>query len=104
MRLSKGRSLKGKDRLIVALDVSTHEEAIDLVNRLDNVSFFKVGLRLFMAGDLLGFIKKVQERRNNEGGVFIDLKISGDIGNIVKEFVRACSALDVKFITLVKQP
>ncbi len=102
MRSSRGRSLKGKDRLIVALDVSTHEEAIDLVNRLDNVSFFKVGLRLFMAGDVLGFIKRVQERRNNEGGVFIDLKISGDIDNTVKDFVKACSALDVKFITLVE--
>ena len=102
MRLSEGRNLKGKDRLIVALDVATHEEAIDLVDRLDNVSFFKIGLRLFMAGDVLGFIKKVQERRNNEGGVFIDLKISGDIGNTIKAFVKACAALDVKFITLVE--
>ena len=102
MRLSKGRSLKGKDRLIVALDVATHQAAIDLVDRLDNVSFFKVGLRLFMAGDILGFIKKVQERRNNEGGVFVDLKISGDIGNTVQGFVKACAAHNVKFITLVE--
>ena len=45
--------LRGKDRLIVALDVATSDEALRTVDELDNVSFFKVGWQLFMAGDLV---------------------------------------------------
>jgi orotidine-5'-phosphate decarboxylase len=44
--------LTGKDRIIVALDVPTVDEALASVERLDNVSFFKVGLQLFMTGGL----------------------------------------------------
>lgn len=94
--------LTGKDRLIVALDVPTHEQALAVVDALDNVSFFKVGLELFLAGDLLGFIQKIQEKRSGEGGVFVDLKLSGDIGNTISRFVCASQALNVKFITLVE--
>ena len=42
-------NLAGKDRLIVALDVPTIDEALDVVRRLDNVTFFKVGWQLFMS-------------------------------------------------------
>lgn len=92
--------LAGQDRLIVALDVSTHDEAFRLVDELPNVSFFKVGLQLLMSGDILGFLGKLQQRRN--GGVFLDLKLSGDIGNTITELVKACTALNVRFLTLVK--
>ena len=95
-------SLSGKDRLIVALDVPTHEEALRLVEKLENVSFFKVGLELFLAGDLLGFIKELQERRAGEGGVFVDLKLSGDIGNTIAGFIEGCMALNVRFVTLTE--
>jgi len=44
--------LKGKDRLIVALDVPTVDEALRIVEQLNNVSFFKVGWQLFMTGGL----------------------------------------------------
>ncbi len=92
----------GKDRLIVALDVDTHQQAFDLVDHLDNVSVFKVGLQLFMAGDVLGLIRKLHESRDVEGGVFIDLKLAGDIGNTIKHFIAACMTVNVKFITLVE--
>ena len=92
----------GKDRLIVALDVPTHEKAFELVKKLDNVSFFKVGLQLLMAGDILGFIQKFQESRASQGGVFVDLKLSGDIGHTITRLVEACMTLNVKFITLVE--
>ena len=95
-------NLSGKDRLIVALDVPTHEEALRLVEKLENVSFFKVGLELFLAGDLLGFIKELQERRAGEGGVFVDLKLSGDIGNTIARFIEGCMALNVRFVTLTE--
>ncbi len=95
-------SLSGKDRLIVALDVPTHEEALGLVEKLENVSFFKVGLELFLAGDLLGFINELQDRRSGEGGVFVDLKLSGDIGNTIARFIESCMALNVRFVTLTE--
>ena len=95
-------SLSSKDRLIVALDVPSHEEALGLVEKLENVSFFKVGLELFLAGDLLGFIKELQERRAGEGGVFVDLKLSGDIGNTIAGFIEGCMALNVRFVTLTE--
>jgi orotidine-5'-phosphate decarboxylase len=94
--------LKGKDRLIVALDVPTAKEAFAMVDKLDNVSFFKVGLQLLMAGDLLGFLSRLQDRRSSTGGVFVDLKLSGDIGNTITKFVEACAELNVKFLTLVE--
>lgn len=95
-------NLSGKDRLIVALDVPTHEEALGLVEKLENVSFFKVGLELFLAGNLLGFIKELQERRSGLGGVFVDLKLSGDIGNTIAMFIEGCKTLNVKFVTLTE--
>jgi len=102
MDQERSGGLRGKDRLIVALDVPTHERAFEMVERLDNVSFFKVGLELFLAGDVLGFIKNLQERRAGRGGVFLDLKLSGDIGNTIARFVESCGDLNVKFITLVE--
>ncbi|HEB78637.1 MAG TPA: orotidine-5'-phosphate decarboxylase, partial [Methylothermaceae bacterium] len=46
------KPIPAKDRLIVALDVPSHEEAKKLVETLgDEVTFYKIGLELFMAGD-----------------------------------------------------
>ena len=91
----------GEDRLIVALDVPTHEEAFSLVDQLENVHFFKVGLELFLRGDVLGFLREIQNRRAI-GGVFVDLKLSGDIGNTITRLVEGCIHLNVKFLTLVE--
>ena len=95
-------NLTGQDRLIVALDVPTHKEALALVNQLDNISLFKIGIQLFLTGDVLGLIKEIQDRRHDKGGVFIDLKLSGDIGNTISHLIGACRSLNVKFITLVE--
>ena len=89
-----------QDRLIVALDVSSHKEALRLVETLENVSFFKIGLQIFFAGNYLDLIKEIQEARAGNGGVFIDLKISGDIGNTICRFVEELIKLNVKLITL----
>lgn len=90
----------GKDRLIVALDVPDHEQAMALVQELENVFFFKIGLELIVAGNLLDLIETLQRTRSGESGVFIDLKVSGDIGNTITRFVRACTTHGIKFITL----
>lgn len=91
----------GSDRLIVALDVRTHTEAERLVDVLDNVSFFKIGLRLFLAGDLYGLVQRIRERRDGRG-IFIDLKMAGDISNTISDFVERASELGVRFITLAE--
>ena len=93
--------MTGKDRLIVALDVSTHDEALRLVNDLDNVSFFKIGLKLFLNGNLFELLSRMEELRGDTGGVFIDLKLAGDIGNTVTDFVIEADRLGIRFITFV---
>ena len=55
-------------RLIVALDVPTHGEALNLVEELSNVSFFKIGLELFLKGDILSLVKRLQDARAGDGG------------------------------------
>ncbi|MCY4311248.1 MAG: orotidine-5'-phosphate decarboxylase [Rhodospirillaceae bacterium] len=94
------RQQAGGDRLIVPLDVSTHEDALRLVNTLTNVSFFKIGLQAFVAGNYLDLLKEIQQTRAEDGGVFIDLKLSGDIGNTIRRFVETLIGLNVKLLTL----
>ena len=88
-------------RIIVALDVSTHDEAVDLVGKLENVSFFKVGLQLLLGGNLFGLLERLSKERD-DGKVFIDLKIAGDIGNTITSFVQRAATLGIRFVTLVE--
>ena len=69
------------ERLIVALDVDTFDEAMSLVDRLgESVSFYKVGWQLFM-----GTHFRVPEELLRRGKkVFLDLKI-GDIPATVRQ-------------------
>ena len=94
--------MEAKDRLIFALDVSTHDEAAALIDRLDNVSFFKIGLQLLLAGDLYGLLARMRAARGGRGAVFLDLKIAGDIGNTIIEFVRGAGRLGARFVNFVE--
>jgi orotidine-5'-phosphate decarboxylase len=87
--------LQASERLIVALDVPSIDDAIRVVDTLDNVSFFKVGWQLFITGNLFELVKRISEKQ-----VFVDLKIPGDIGNTIGSVVAACTHLNVKFLTL----
>lgn len=89
------QNLRGKDRLIVALDVPTAEGAFEMVERLDNVSFFKVGWQLFMTGNLKWLLEQMRGKQ-----VFVDLKVPGDIGNTIRAVIDMCVGLGVKFLTL----
>jgi orotidine-5'-phosphate decarboxylase len=84
------------ERLIVALDVDTREEAFGLVDELgDNVIFYKVGLQLFMQS---GFpIVKAVAKLGKK--VFLDLKIN-DTPRTVERAVRMAADADVKLFTL----
>ena len=82
----KARSAESGDaeRLIVALDVDTFDEAMDLVERLgESVSFYKVGWQLFM-GTHFRVPEELLRRRKK---VFLDLKI-GDIPATVRQAVE----------------
>jgi orotidine-5'-phosphate decarboxylase len=86
---------KGKDRLIVALDVPTVPEALRVVEQLDNVSFFKIGLQLFMTGGLTDLLQSLRQKQ-----IFVDLKVPGDIANTIAAVVDACVTMNVRFLTL----
>jgi orotidine-5'-phosphate decarboxylase len=94
---SQGKSIPRKERLIVALDVPSAEEAKRLVERLgDAVSFYKIGLELFMAGgyfDLLDWLSSRGKR------VFVDLKFF-DVPETVASAVRALRGRNVAFATI----
>jgi orotidine-5'-phosphate decarboxylase len=93
--------LPAKDRLIVALDVPTMGQAIAVVERLDNVSFFKIGLRLFMAGALEGNLARLVERLGPHAQIFFDLKFPGDIDTTIATVVADFKTRpQVKFLTL----
>ena len=94
-------NLKGKDRLIVALDVDEVAKARSLVDELTNVSFFKVGWQLIMAGlrskELSDFLESLQRDRK---AIFFDLKVP-DIGNTLANLVRGLQdGSNVLFLTL----
>ena len=91
--------LKARERLIVALDVLTTTEELALVGKLDVVTFFKVGLQLFLAGVLSGDLRQLLDRLC-EKQLFLDLKVPGDIGNTIGAVIEVCVQTNVKFLTL----
>jgi len=84
-----------RPEVIVALDVSNPEDAWDLVNRLPENTWFKVGLELFTRAG-----PAVVERLVGEGRhVFLDLKLH-DIPNTVAGAVRSIGGLGARLLTV----
>lgn len=83
------------DKIIVPLDVSTIEDAIALLDQLPDVTFWKVGLELFVntGSEILSTIKSRQKR------IFLDLKLH-DIPNTVAGATRAAVKYEVDLLTL----
>ena len=73
----------------------TVDEALASVERLDNISFFKVGLQLFMTGGLPDLLHALRTKR-----VFVDLKLPGDISNTIAAVIDACVSMNVELLTL----
>lgn len=93
----KDHAISSRERLILALDVATVDEAKLLVERLgSSVEFYKLGLELFMAGDYFELIRWLHER---EKKVFADLKFF-DIPETVAKAVRSLSKHGVRFATV----
>jgi orotidine-5'-phosphate decarboxylase len=85
------------DRLIVALDVADAAAARALVTELgDAVSFYKIGLELFMAG---GYFELLEWLRAQGKKVFVDLKFF-DVPETVRSAVRALAGSGATFATV----
>lgn len=83
------------DKIIVPLDVPTLLEAIALLDQLPEVSFWKVGLELFVAvGPAILEILKERQKR-----IFLDLKFH-DIPNTVTGACRSAAKYEVDLLTL----
>jgi orotidine-5'-phosphate decarboxylase len=86
-----------RERLIMALDVPSIEQAQALVEELgDSVIFYKVGMELFMCGDYFGFIEWLKQRNKK---VFVDLKFF-DVPATVGRAIKALSSKGVDFATI----
>lgn len=82
--------------LMVALDVSSQREALDLVDHLDDaVETYKVGLELYTR-EGPGVVRALHGRGKR---VFLDLKLH-DIPNTVARAVEAATELEVDFLTI----
>src|SRR5260221_11074199 len=91
------KTIPRAERLIAALDVAGVEEAKALVQHLgDSVSFYKVGLELFMADGFFGLVDWLARRGKKD---FVDLKVF-DIPETVRAAVRGLGNREVTFATL----
>ena len=83
------------EKIIVPLDVSSEAQAIEWIDRLPQVTFWKVGLELFVSGgpSILTALKSRQKR------IFLDLKLH-DIPNTMAGACRAAAAYGVDLLTL----
>jgi orotidine-5'-phosphate decarboxylase len=89
-----------QDRLIIALDIASVDEARALVSAIgDAGTFYKIGYRLGFAGGL-PFARELIDQGKR---VFLDFKLH-DIGNTVAEGVSSVAAIGVDFLTVHAYP
>lgn len=91
------KSIPSQERLIMALDLPDIEQAKALVLKLgDAVSFYKVGLELFMTGNYYDLINWLNQQNKR---VFADLKFF-DVPETVARAIRVLSQHGVDFATV----
>jgi orotidine-5'-phosphate decarboxylase len=96
----KAIPIEPRERLIIALDLSSVEAAQAMVARLgDAVSFYKIGYQLAFAGGLAYAQTLVGAGKR----VFLDLKLH-DIGNTVAQGVKSVERLGASFVTVHAYP
>ncbi|HET7678786.1 MAG TPA: orotidine-5'-phosphate decarboxylase [Xanthobacteraceae bacterium] len=92
--------LNPRDRLILALDVSSVDAARKMVERLgDSVGIYKIGYQLAYAGGLPFAEELVRAGKR----VFLDLKLH-DIGNTVAKGVESVARMGASFLTVHAYP
>jgi orotidine-5'-phosphate decarboxylase len=88
--------MQGRDRLIVALDVSSRDEILSLVDELHGIAgVFKIGLQAFVSNGP-SIVRELVARGER---VFLDLKIH-DIPNTAKYAVASATSLGASIITV----
>lgn len=91
------KPIPSHQRLIVALDLPEPDPALRLVDRLgEHVSFYKIGLEMFMSGGYFELLKELDRRQKK---VFVDLKFF-DIPNTVASAVRRLNDWPVELCTV----
>ena len=89
--------IPARERLIFAMDVPTADKARALADRLgDSVSFYKLGLELFMSGEAFGLLDALAGRGKK---IFLDLKLF-DVPATVAGAVRNLKGRGVTFATV----
>src|SRR5580692_8238440 len=92
--------MQPRERLIVALDLSSVEAAQAMVAKLgDAVSFYKIGYQLGYAGGL-AYVSALTGAGKR---VFLDLKLH-DIGNTVEQGVKSVANSGASFLTVHAYP
>jgi orotidine-5'-phosphate decarboxylase len=97
--------IPARERLIVALDVETIEEAFTLVERLgDAVEFYKVGWELILsAGSRGGYVELIRALKTHYNKrVMADLKLH-EIPETVSRALRQLHPYNVDFVTFHAQ-
>ena len=91
------RNIRTNERLIVALDVPSTEQARALVEVLGgSVGFYKVGLELFLSGDVFKFLNWLTEQKKK---IFVDLKFF-DVPATVGRAIRQLQGFNITFATV----
>lgn len=86
-----------RERLIVALDEPTGDEALAWVDRLgDAVRFYKIGMELLASGD---YFRVLDELARREKKIFVDLKFF-DIPATIAGVIKGLSRWPVSYCTL----
>jgi len=97
MGMGVGERIPVRERLIVALDVPSNDEALSLVDRVgDGAVFYKLGLELFMAGRYQDLLQRLVG-----GGkkVMVDLKFF-DVPETVASAVARLNGSGATFCTV----
>lgn len=92
--------MKTSDRLIIALDVPTIDEAENIVSQIDGAaSFYKIGHQLAFAGGL----EFARDLVNDGKQIFLDMKLL-DIDNTVAKGVENIVKMGVTMLTIHAYP
>lgn len=91
------KAIPSHERLIVALDVPTNEEAQQVVNTLgEAVRFYKLGLEILLGGRYIDLVKWLKDQNKK---VMVDLKLF-DVPQTVASAVRQLRQYGVSFATV----
>src|SRR5690606_36363215 len=87
------------DRLIVGLDLPHAPAALEMVERLPEVTFYKIGLGMLTTGGLA----LANELKDRGLRVFLDMKLF-DIPATVEAATRGLAQFDLDFLTVHGDP